>query len=54
VSDQATAFLMDRFYAELARSGDAAGALRAAQRDARKRYTHPALWAPFMLIGEPR
>ena len=54
VSDQATAFLMDRFYAELLRSGNKAGALRTAQLETRRRYPHPALWAPFVLIGEPR
>jgi CHAT domain-containing protein len=54
VSDQATAFLMDRFYAELLRSGHKAGALRTAQLETRRRYPHPALWAPFVLIGEPR
>jgi CHAT domain-containing protein/predicted negative regulator of RcsB-dependent stress response len=54
VSDRATVFLMDRFYAELLRSGDKAGALRAAQLATRRRYPHPALWAAFVLIGEPR
>jgi CHAT domain-containing protein len=54
VSDQATAFLMDRFYAELLRSGHKAGALRTAQLETRRRYPHPAVWAPFVLIGEPR
>jgi CHAT domain-containing protein len=54
VSDEATAFLMDRFYAELLRSGHKAGALRTAQLETRRRYPHPALWAPFVLIGEPR
>ena len=54
ISDRATVSLMDRFYAELLRSGDKAGALRAAQLETRKQYPHPALWAPFVLIGEPR
>jgi CHAT domain-containing protein len=54
ISDRATVFLMDRFYAELLRSGDKAGALRAAQMETRKQYPHPALWAPFVMIGEPR
>ena len=54
VSDRATAFLMDRFYAELTRTGDKAGALQAAQLATRERFPHPALWAPFILVGEPR
>jgi CHAT domain-containing protein len=54
ISDRATVFLMDRFYAELLRSGNKAGALRAAQLETRRRYPHPALWAPFVMIGEPR
>ncbi len=54
ISDRATVFFMDRFYAELLRTSDKAGALRAAQLATRQRYPHPALWAPFILIGEPR
>ena len=54
VSDEATVFLIDRFYAELLRTGNKAGALRSAQLATRQRYPHPALWAPFVLIGEPR
>jgi CHAT domain-containing protein len=54
ISDRATVFFMERFYAELLRTSDKAGALRAAQMATRQRYPHPALWAPFILIGEPR
>ena len=54
VSDRATVSLMDRFYAELDRTSDKAAALRAAQLETRQRYPHPALWAPFILVGEPR
>ncbi len=54
VSDRATAFLMDRFYAALARGGGPAKALRQAQLATRERYPHPALWAAFVAIGEPR
>jgi CHAT domain-containing protein len=54
ISDRATVFLMDRFYAELLRTRDKAAALRAAQLATRERYAHPALWAPFVLVGEPR
>jgi CHAT domain-containing protein len=53
VSDVATAFLMDRFYAELALGRGKAHALRAAQLQTWKRYPHPALWAAFSLVGEP-
>jgi CHAT domain-containing protein len=54
VSDRATAFVMDRFYAALATDPDKARALRSAQLAARKRFSHPALWAAFALMGEPR
>jgi CHAT domain-containing protein len=54
VSDRATAFLMDRFYAALAQGHGKAAALAAAQRAARKQYPHPSLWAAFVLVGEPR
>ena len=32
----------------------ALGALRWAQLAARDRFRHPALWAAFVLVGEPR
>jgi CHAT domain-containing protein len=54
VSDRATVSLMDRFYRELLRTGNKAGALRTAQLETRRQYPHPGLWAPFVLIGEPR
>ncbi len=54
VSDRATAFLMDRFYASLRHGQPKAAALRAAQLATRRRYPHPALWAAFTLVGEPR
>jgi CHAT domain-containing protein len=53
VSDVSTAYLMERFYAELAAGDSKAHALRAAQIATRKRYAHPALWAAFVLVGEP-
>lgn len=53
VSDRATVFLMDRFYAELAAGRGKARALRAAQRAARRRFSHPAAWSAFVLVGEP-
>ncbi|MGQ0428720.1 MAG: CHAT domain-containing protein [Gammaproteobacteria bacterium] len=52
VRDMSTAYLMDRFYAAI---GDGkARALRAAQLATIERYPHPALWAAFVLVGEPR
>ena len=54
VSDAATVYLMDRFYAALGKGLTKAAALRAAQMEARRRYTHPAYWAGFALVGQPR
>lgn len=54
VNDEATARLIDRFYAELARPGQTrAGALRVAQRSIREapRFAHPGYWAPFLMIS---
>lgn len=54
VNDEATALLIDRFYAELTRSGQSrAGALRAAQLEIRDtpRFAHPGYWAPFLMIS---
>jgi CHAT domain-containing protein len=53
VSDVSTAYLMERFYAEMAAGKGKARALRAAQLAALKRYPHPALWAAFTMVGEP-
>ncbi|MGH8285835.1 MAG: CHAT domain-containing protein, partial [Steroidobacteraceae bacterium] len=52
VSDVSTAYLMERFYAELLAGRPKARALRAAQLAAQKRFPHPALWAAFVLVGE--
>jgi len=54
VSDRATALVMDRFYAELEAGRSKVAALRAAQLSAKERWPHPALWATFGLVGEPR
>jgi len=54
VSDRATTFLMERFYAALRAGRAKAAALREAQLAARRRYRHPALWAAFAMVGEPR
>jgi CHAT domain-containing protein len=53
VSDAATIELMDRFYAALAQGRSKASALRTAQIETRRRHPHPALWAAFVLQGEP-
>jgi tetratricopeptide (TPR) repeat protein len=64
VDDQATALLMDEFYARLATAagpGARSEALRAAQDavrrwrrpDGAQPYAHPAYWAGFTLIGDP-
>ncbi len=54
VNDQATARLVDVFYAELDRPGQTrAGALRVAQRHLREqgRFDHPGYWSPFLMIS---
>ncbi len=53
VSDRATSDLMDRFYAGLAAGRNKAHALRSAQLALRALHPDPALWAAFILIGEP-
>jgi CHAT domain-containing protein len=52
VSDLATSFLMDHFYAGLRAGRGKAEALRQAQLATLRRYPHPALWAAFVLLGE--
>lgn len=52
VSDLATSYLMDRFYAGLRAGRSKAEALRSAQLGTLQRYPHPALWAAFLLVGE--
>jgi CHAT domain-containing protein/tetratricopeptide (TPR) repeat protein len=53
VSDRSTVYLMDRFYAARAAGRSKAHALRDAQLATLARHPHPALWAPFVLVGEP-
>ena len=53
VSDRATAFLMERFYAGIQAGHGKALSLREAQMATRARFPHPALWAAFSLVGEP-
>jgi CHAT domain-containing protein len=56
VNDESTALLVGEFYRELASGASKAAALRGAQlallNDAR--YSHPAYWAPFLMIGDWR
>ena len=56
VNDESTAVLVGEFYRELAAGAGKAAALRGAQlallNDAR--YSHPAFWAPFLMIGDWR
>lgn len=55
VQDDSTAELMREFYATLGRGGERpsiAAALRDAQRKMLARRPHPALWAPFVLVGK--
>lgn len=50
VDDQATSYLMTRFYDNLKQS-DKREALRQAQLVTRKKYAHPYYWAAFQLTG---
>ncbi len=52
VPDEATALLMGRLYAGLAKGLAPAEALRQAQLATRKRYADPLAWAAFELVGE--
>ncbi|HEY1434191.1 MAG TPA: CHAT domain-containing protein [Thermoanaerobaculia bacterium] len=54
VSDRATVELMDAFYAAWRAGRGKAQALRQAELSARQRHPHPAVWAAFVLVGEPR
>jgi len=53
VSDEASAKLVQRFYAELAGGASRAEALRRAQLELleTRAYRHPGYWAPFLLIS---
>jgi len=52
VSDGATAELMSRIYSELSNGKPADAALQAAQLEMIRGGHRPAVWAPFVLIGE--
>jgi CHAT domain-containing protein len=51
VDDEATAYLMTRFYGAL-KGTSKREALRLAQIETRKKYVHPYYWAAFQLTGE--
>ena len=51
VDDEATAYLMTRFYGAL-KGTSKREALRLAQIETRKKYAHPYYWAAFQLTGE--
>ena len=51
VDDEATAYLMTRFYGAL-KGTSKREALRLAQLETRKKYPHPYYWAAFQLTGE--
>lgn len=50
VDDDATSYLMTRFYDRL-KNGDKREALRLAQQETMKKYPHPFFWAAFQLTG---
>ena len=50
VDDQATAQLMNQFYQRL-KSGDKREALRQAQLETSRQFSHPYFWAAFQLTG---
>ncbi len=50
VSDDATAYLMKRFYAEL-KTTPKATALRSALVDTKSKFPHPIFWSAFQLTG---
>ncbi|MDF5714582.1 MAG: CHAT domain-containing tetratricopeptide repeat protein [Rhizonema sp. NSF051] len=52
VGDNSTAFLMNNFYHNLQQNMDKATALRNAMLTTKKKYSSPAQWAAFTLIGE--
>jgi CHAT domain-containing protein len=56
VSDESTAELMKRFYAQLRQGKPKGAALRAATLTMMKdgRHEHPFYWAPFVLVGDWR
>jgi CHAT domain-containing protein len=54
VNDEASFFLMDRFYYYLKASESVVSALKKAKQDIlnNSQYSHPYYWAPFVLSGD--
>ena len=52
VNDESTRILMEQFYTYLREGMDKAEALREAQKEVRKKYSHPYFWAAFSLTGD--
>ncbi len=52
VDDEATTFLMQRFYASIKSGMSKRDALRAAQMETRKKRPHPFFWAAFFITGQ--
>ena len=50
--DSATAALMEPFYRGVMQGKSLASALRAAQQELRRQYSHPYFWGAFALFGE--
>ncbi len=53
VDDQATSYLMTKFYDNLKQT-DKRESLRQAQLDTRKKYAHPYYWAAFQITGNAK
>jgi CHAT domain-containing protein len=53
VSDAAAAALMTSYHTALARGVDPMRALSLAQRQLRSQHSHPAFWAPFIVVVNP-
>ncbi len=52
VSDTSTSILMEKFYFYLKEGKTKSEALRLAELDTKRKYSHPFFWAPFILTGD--